>query len=543
MGEDVHRLAIACDNDERLERRVRPFAGLVREDQRGYPVIIQAGSVYVTRGSDRRSTGTHYTPRSLTEPIVRYALEPLCYEGPAEGRPREAWRLHPAGKLLTLKVCDMAMGSGAFLVETCRYLAARLLEAWEEAARQHPEAAGITPEGAVSTGALDERLIPKDTEERLALARRLVADRCLYGVDKNAMAVEMAKLSLWLITLQKDRPFTFLDHALRWGDSLLGVSNPEQIQWFHLDPRAGRQPPLWSAVCAGALNTAVEKRRRLESFPVEEIRDAEEKARLLAEADLALASVKVIGDLVVGAGLATAGRRGKALDSALDEIAPILADAFDERQSVDERALRLSSLRERARGMLGGGTTAERVPFHWPVEFPEVLSIPESHRRGFDAIVGNPPFLGGQRITGILGTDYRNTLVAHLAHGQRGSADLCAYFFLRARQLLREGGTAGMLATNTIAQGDTREVGLEQLAADGCAIVRAVPSRKWPGTANLEVAQVWIRRGSWAGEHVLDDRPVQGITPFLNPPGGVSGKPYRLAANANKSFQGSIVLG
>jgi hypothetical protein len=86
-------------------------------------------------------------------------------------------------------------------------------------------------------------------------------------------------------------------------------------------------------------------------------------------------------------------------------------------------------------------------------------------------------------------------------------------------------------------------VGLEQLVEAGCTIPRAVPSRKWPGTANLEVAHVWIRRGSWNGEHVLSDEPVPGVTPFLSPPGAVQGKPYRLAANAGKSFQGSIVLG
>jgi hypothetical protein len=181
----------------------------------------------------------------------------------------------------------------------------------------------------------------------------------------------------------------------------------------------------------------------------------------------------------------------------------------------------------------------ERVPFfHWALEFPDVFEA-----GGFDAIVSNPPFQGGQKITGTLGTDYRDHLVAHLANGQRGSADLCAYFFLRARQLLRPRGGFGMLATNTIAQGDTREVGLDQLLNDSCVIPRAVPSRKWPGTANLEVAHVWVRRGAWAGSCVLDEASVVGITPFLTAPGAAEGKPYRLAANANKSFQGSIVLG
>jgi hypothetical protein len=109
--------------------------------------------------------------------------------------------------------------------------------------------------------------------------------------------------------------------------------------------------------------------------------------------------------------------------------------------------------------------------------------------------------------------------------------------------LLREGGQIGLLATNTIAQGDTREVGLDQLTADGCVIPRAVPSRPWPGTASLEVAHVWIRRGNWSSPFVLDDKPAIGITSFLTEPGTVTGRPYRLKANEGKSFQGSIVLG
>jgi len=101
----------------------------------------------------------------------------------------------------------------------------------------------------------------------------------------------------------------------------------------------------------------------------------------------------------------------------------------------------------------------------------------------------------------------------------------------------------GLLATNTIAQGDTREVGLDQLVKQGFVIPRAVASRKWPGVANLEVAHVWVRKGSWHGGYVLEDKSVPGITPFLVVPGKVTGTPYRLAANADKSFIGSYVLG
>jgi len=112
---------------------VRPFSGLVRNDTFDRPVVIRKGSVFVTAGTDRRSSGTHYTPRSLTEPIVQYTLEPLVYLGPAEGKPKEEWALRPARELLDLKICDMACGSGAFLVQACRYLSERLVEAWEVA--------------------------------------------------------------------------------------------------------------------------------------------------------------------------------------------------------------------------------------------------------------------------------------------------------------------------------------------------------------------------------------------------------------------------
>jgi hypothetical protein len=164
-------------------------------------------------------------------------------------------------------------------------------------------------------------------------------------------------------------------------------------------------------------------------------------------------------------------------------------------------------------------------------------------RGGFDAIVGNPPFMGGKKITGPLGIQYRSYLVDRLAAGIKGNADLCAYFFLRARQLIRDTGGFSMLATNTIAQGDTREVGLEQLTRSGCVVSRAVSSRKWPGSASLEVAVVWVRRDRWNGAFVLDEKPVSGITPYLTMPGDVTGNPYRLAANARKSFIGSYVLG
>src|SRR5262249_248935 len=146
-GDDASRLRTACGNEDALFKRVLFFANLIRTDSFGKPVVIRKGSVYVTEGTDRRSSGTHYTPKSLTEPIVQYTLEPLVFDGPAEGKPKDEWRLRSARELLDLKICDMACGSAAFLVQTCRFLSELLAKAWDLAEAEHPGVPGITPEG------------------------------------------------------------------------------------------------------------------------------------------------------------------------------------------------------------------------------------------------------------------------------------------------------------------------------------------------------------------------------------------------------------
>ncbi len=206
-------------------------------------------------------------------------------------------------------------------------------------------------------------------------------------------------------------------------------------------------------------------------------------------------------------------------------------------------------MREQVRAQLDEMLGSVR-PLHWPLEFPEVFFLNEAghhqgerERVGFDAIIGNPPFIGGQRITGALGVPYRNYLVEAIARGQRGSADLVAYFYLRGFDLLAEGGHLGLIATNTIAQGDTREVGLDQIVNWDGLIHAANPSRKWPGQAALEVALVHIVKGEWKISCALAEKAVSAITPYLSEPGEVVGNPHRLAANAGKSFIGSFVLG
>ena len=141
------RLLAVCGGDMTLAERIRPFANLLRTDAWGEPIVYREGGFMVTLGADRRETGTHYTPKSLTESIVETTLEPVAYIGPAEGKPREEWKLKTPAELLDLKICDPAMGSGAFLVQACRWLAERLVEAWAS----EEEGGFVTADGEVVT--------------------------------------------------------------------------------------------------------------------------------------------------------------------------------------------------------------------------------------------------------------------------------------------------------------------------------------------------------------------------------------------------------
>ncbi|WP_376796422.1 type IIL restriction-modification enzyme MmeI [Thermogemmatispora sp.] len=583
----LDQLRTACNNDEALFGRVCRFAGLLRTDTFGRPLVILPGSFYVTEGPERRLTGTHYTPRWLTEELVRSALEPLVYEGLAEGRPREEWRLRSPRAILGLRVCDFAMGSGAILVQVGRFLAEKLQEAWraaEEAealqarvearparrlslageplpagdeappapaalppeAAALPSLAALTPEGLPRSQELDEPL-PAEAEEREALALRLVAEHCLYGVDRNPLAVQMAQVSLWLVTMRRGRPLPFLGHALRCGDALLGL-HLRQVLRFSLAADSPEQPWL-GELLRQALALALERRRRIHALAETDLYAVALKQQWQEEAEAALALLRLGADLLVALELLPEEERRRQAGRLLDEYHVLvtgLQEVWHQPLTALTRAAQEGAyerLRALVDALLGG-----RRPFHWCLEFPEVFvedlegSLDEP-RTGFMALVSNPPFMGGQRITGALGRPYREYLVRWLAGGRRGSADLCAYFYLRATELVRPGGLCGLLATNTIAQGDTREVGLEQIVARGWSIVQAVRSRRWPGEASLEVAQVWLYRGSWGGPCRLDERPVAAISPFLTAGEEGQGRPYRLAANAGKSFIGSYVLG
>ena len=177
------------------------------------------------------------------------------------------------------------------------------------------------------------------------------------------------------------------------------------------------------------------------------------------------------------------------------------------------------------------------TPFHWEIEFPEVFA---RENGGFDAIVGNPPFLGGRRVSESLGDVY-NVAVCSLLNGAKRSADLCAHFFRRSFTMLRSGGAFGLLATNTIAQGNTRHSGLRSIIENGGSIYHAVKRYRWPGDAAVIVSIVHCLKGP-SQTAILDGSAVRRISAYLHD-SNFDDDPFVLAANANRSYMGSLLRG
>ena len=466
-------------------------------DTAATPDLVQRGAMILQPSDERRRSGSHYTPRELTAPIVEKALEPVL-EGLGKGG------VPTAAQLLELKICDPAMGSGAFLVETCRQLAERLLESW----KRH----GGRPETPV-------------VEDELVLARRTVAQKCLYGVDRNPMAVDLAKMSLWLATLAKDEPLTFVDHALRDGDSLVGLTLRQIAAFTWKRGALPRQLELNTKVVDAVERVAALRREIREAGPDTPPWELEDR---WDQAEAALRDVRFFGDLASEAFFletkvrAREARRRRHLDV-------VLGWAGREGGGVDEDRERLAAKRK--------GSPAF-APFPWEIEFPEVFG---RESPGFDAFVGNPPFGGHVNIVSGNVFNYTDWLRS-LHPGTVGKCDLVAHFFRRSFSLLRERGTMGLIATNTIAQGGTRSTGLRWICLNGGEIYTARTRFKWPGQAAVVVSVVHVLKGRWGGARELDGRGVDEITAFLFHTGGHD-DPVRLEANADLSFVGSIVNG
>lgn len=496
-------LLTACHNDQALHEQLKKYIHLIRTDSWGRPMVYPQGSFMVTTGDDRRQTGSHYTPSSLTEAIVRKTLEPVVYIGPAEGKPRKEWQLKTPEELLDLKICDPAMGSGAFLVQVCRWLGERVVESWaqvEEAGKQ------VDINGSVIKHENDLELMPRDSEERSVSARRLIAERCIYGVDLNPLAVELAKLSIWLVTLSEGRPLGFLDHNLKSGDSLLGIRQLSELTQLSLSPDDAKQKGLFGQEIFGAVDKAVNVRLELRNTCIRDIHDVERMTRLDRESRETIGLAVSLADGLIAAVLSAKSDRD------LQARTSHLAVVADQASQADPRALE-----ELNRSCVEGLSedSEDRVlrkPFHWPLEFPEVFGCAGA---GFNAVIGNPPFMGGRMIANALGKSYYSYLCL-IRNQVKGSPDLCVFFFLRAFTLLCENGYLGLIGTQAIRHAGNREVGLDQVIGMGGLIYSAISLMEWPGSANVHVSIVHIAKGDWAGTKDLDDAGVDFISGGLD---------------------------
>ncbi|WP_434043849.1 MULTISPECIES: Eco57I restriction-modification methylase domain-containing protein [Sorangium] len=382
---------------------------LARRASPRHPGRIARGTLYLQPGQIRRRAGSYYTPRDITCHVVGRTLTPLLQ---AAGQP-------PApDDLLALAVCDPAMGSGAFLVEACRQLAAHLAAAWQRA--------GEAP-----------YLAPGEPPLRRAMA--LVAERCLHGVDLDPLAVDLARLSLWLVVAQADLPLSFLDGKLRCGDSLIGASRAE-IGAFPAD--------AWSR--GGAADAAVERRARQALTRRAPARGRAEGARTPTGAP---------GDPAERAAAADPAERAAAADpAALDAwmalwFWPLEGDLAVAAPTPDTFDRHMAAAREPAdpRAALSRRIAEERRFLHWELAFPGVFDRPEP---GFDAVIGNPPWVAyvGRAAQPIAPEVFNLHLRRNPAfHGYRS---LHGLFVRRAASLLRPGGRLGLVIPTSVSDLD-----------------------------------------------------------------------------------------
>ena len=376
--------------------------GAVYERLLDYEPAIQSGRIALRPDAGvRKATGTFYTPQPIADYLVRRTLSPLV-----RGRSAE--------QILQLRILDPSMGSGAFLVAACGYLA----DAYETA---------LVERGTVLPHEIDDG-------DR-ALFRRRVAERCLYGVDLNPMAVQLARLSLWLATLAADRPLTFLDHRLMSGNSLIGVP----LSRLRHAPRR-RSPALPAPTLfdegdvADALRDALPVRFSLETTPTDTL--AQVRAKESAHA--------------AASGRASAMWRWRQIADAWcaawfsSRVPPAAFTAMADRllhgsSALPSRAVDayLEAAAEAAR---------EHGFFHWELECPEVFFDEAGARLangGFDAVIGNPPW-NIVHVDSAAFLRFTRDAGTYQAHGH-GHANRYQLFVERAVTLTRRGGRIGLV--------------------------------------------------------------------------------------------------
>lgn len=536
----VIRLLTVFENEQRQQVRVNysdldveefgsVYEGLLEYDAE-FKLIGGVWQFWFVEGGKRSESGAHYTPEELVKPLIRHSLDYVIEEKLRESEKEKA--------LLSIRVCDVACGSGHILLSAARRIAHELAN--------------------VRTGG-DQ---PSPTALRHAL--RDVIRTCIYGVDKNPLAVSLCKVALWLEAHNPGEPLNFLDHHIKCGDAIVGLARQEELFKGIADEAFKAQPgddkPVASALLK--LNKAERKQREAEtgSLGLQLMVGANEE--VMEKMDSLIFRLKAFDrlpehtpeEIAAKAAEYRALQQSKALHG-LKLLADLQVMQFFVPKTAGNKGAHVTD--KAYFGYLQGG---QEIPFelevaivdqavthrffHWFLEFPGVFAgkdaSEDSGASGFDVILGNPPFLGGKKISGTYGSNYLEFL--KYAHAPIGAVDLVTYFFRRIFTLIRDTGFQSLISTNTIAQGNAREDGLDVIVRQGGTINHAVRSMKWPGIAAVEVALVTITKQHWKGKFILAGKEVEAITPYLDD-SETQGNPFPLKQNEAKSFQGSIVLG
>ena len=478
------------------------------------PTFIHDGprtEFHFRKGDERANTGSHYTPDELVQPLIKNSLDHLIAQKLKEKDPAEA--------LLDLRVVDVACGSGHILLAAARRIAIEL--------------------AIVRTGE-DQ---PSPSAFRAAI--RDVIRHCIYGVDLNPLAVELCKVALWLEAHNPGAPLNFLDHRIKCGNAIVGYARREDIA-------RGVPDEAFATVPGDDKDTAaaLRKRNRAERKGQATLKFSPEIEHQLDEALRGWHELDVLPEQTPEQ-IEDKKKRfwdlAKSPDATLmEQLAAIPLAQFyipKEANRPDQHVTEAEFRRywrgeqkpqgratELARAMAG-----HKRFFHWFLEFPEVIA-----QGGFDCILGNPPYLGGQDLSGSYGYPFCSYVKWQFA--PTGLSDLVVYFVRRIFNLLRPGGFMAFLTTNSIKDGDVRKDGLEQVVAGGGAINFAVRGIKWPGRAKLVVSLLSINKGNWQAQRFLDGKAVSYINAFLEDDQDV-GDPVALAQNEQTMFQGAIFLG
>jgi hypothetical protein len=463
------------------------------------------------QGGERAATGSHYTPDDLVQPLTKHSLDYLIAERLKAPKPESA--------LLDLRVADIACGSGHILLAAARRIATEL--------------------AVVRTG--EEQ--PSPPAFRGAL--RDVIRTCIYGVDLNPLAVDLCKVALWLEAHNPGQPINFLDHHIKCGNAIVGF-----VQREELDKGV---PNEAFATMPGDDKDLAAKWRNANKQDRADIRQMRLAPAMQQRLDGRLAQWNILSALPERTPAEIEQKKGRFLaftdsfDAAqLETIAAIpITQFYIAKTPKRDSELMTDALFRRywKDGLTPQGqptamalaTAQEKRFFQWFLEFPDITA-----RGGFDCILGNPPYLGGQALSGTYGHAFCGYVKWEYA--PTGLSDLVVFFVRRIFALLKPNGFTAFITTNSIKDGDVRKDGLEQILSQGGEINMAVRGIKWPGRANLVVSLVALRKGAWTGKRSLDGRDVALINAFFED-SAVGGNPVALRTNAGQVFQGSIFLG